>query len=158
VTLAQQEWEAADAQCKSGGGGGSQGSEFITTAKVMNATATAHDMTWNLDTELASGTGSTGGAQLIVAVIEAASPNGTPVYYFSNPRLKGGTKTVSISGGIMVRINGQEQVLGSTWSRVDNSAAPGATTVLSTAQMLIEYPSFMSSDTLSLSIESITAQ
>jgi hypothetical protein len=154
IDLASQQWGAAEAQCKAGGGG--VGSGFITVGKAMNATATAHDVTWNLDSELASGSGSTGGATLTVAVRETASANGTPVYYFSNPRLKGGSSSVSVEG-LMVRINGQEQTLGSTWSRVSATANAGQSVPLSAAQMIIEYPAFTSSDTLSLSIDSITA-
>ena len=158
ITLASQQWAAAEATCKAGtAGSGGTTIDIKTTNKIMNAAATAKDITFLLDSELNVAGLNSGGAKLIVAVIEAPSANGTPVYYFSNPRLVGGTKSVSLTG-LMVRINGQEQVLGSTWSRVSATAVPGATVVLSTAQMIVEYPAYATSDTLALSIDSVSAQ
>lgn len=153
ITLASQQWAAAETSCKGTGG---ISPSIITKSKLMSivANAAAKDITWNLDTELASGTGTTGGASLIIAVQQIPSPNGSPVYYFSNPRLKGGTKPVSLTG-LMMRINGQEQTLGSTWSRSTGTAATGATFVLSMSQMILEYDAAAASDTLSVSINSI---
>lgn len=128
----------------------------MTSEKVMQANATAKDITWNLDTEL-NQPGNTGGATLTISVREAPSANGTPVYFFSNPRLKGGSRSVNVKG-LMIRINGQEQVLGSTWSRVDSTAAAGATVTMSTAQVLLEYTQYSVSDTLSVIIDSVSAQ
>lgn len=153
INLASQQWQAAEAQCKAGASGASGPT---TLAKAMNATATAKDISWNLDTETDSRPSSTGGATLLISVREAASANGTPVYYFSNPRLKAGSKAVTIAG-LMVRINGQEQVLGSTWSRISQTVNPGATVMLSTATMIVEYPSFTSGDMLSIAITSLSA-
>lgn len=154
ITLAGQQWAAAEATCK--GGGVSTGSGWMTTEKVMGATATAKDMVWNLDSEVNQALNS-GGATLTIAVREQASPNGTPVYYFTNPRLKAGTKSVSLEG-VMININGQKQILGTTWSRVSVTAAAGATVTLSTAQMFVEYPAYSASDTLSVTIDSLSAQ
>lgn len=152
ITLASQQWAAAEASCKAGSGQGLT----ITTAKLMSVTANAaaKDISWNLDTELLSGGGSTGGATLIIAVQQMPSPNASPVYYFSNPRLKGGTTAISLSG-LMIRINDQEQSLGSTWSRVSATASAGATLVLSASQMILEYDAAAPSDTLSVSINSL---
>jgi hypothetical protein len=157
IALASQQWAAAEASCKAGGGG-SGDSGAITKSKLMSIApnAVAKDITWNLDTELASGAGMSGGASLIIAVRQIPSANGSPVYYFSNPRLKGESNSVSISG-LKVRINDQEQTLGSTWSRTSGSAAAGATVVLSASQMILEYDAASANDTLSISIDSVTS-
>jgi hypothetical protein len=158
IAVAGQQWQNAEASCNGGpaGAGGPTAGTILTKEKVMQANATAKDLVWNLDSELSQPV-STGGASLTVAVREAPSANGTPVYFFSNPRLKAGSKSVSLKG-LMIRINGQEQALGSTWSRVDGTAAPGATTPLSTAQVILEDNGYSVSDTLSLKIDSVTAQ
>lgn len=157
ITLASQAWAAADAMCKTGGG--PVAPAIITARKPMNASTASKDISFNLDTDIASGSpGSVGGATLTIAVTLAVSPNGSSVYYFSNPRLKGGSRAVSLTG-LMVRLNGQEQTLGSTWSRVNGIAAAGATTVLSGATMIIQYDNAVpASDTLSLTIDALSAQ
>jgi hypothetical protein len=156
VATAGQQWENASASCKGGGGSTSGGTQVRSVEKVMGATTTAKDISWNLDSEI-NQAGSTSGATLTIAVRQIPSPNGTPVYYFSNPRLKAGTRSVRLKG-LMININGQEQVLGSTWSRADSTAAAGATVTMSTAQVMLEYPAFSASDTLSVTIDSLTTQ
>ena len=155
ITLAAQEWAAAMAGTA---GGATTTPVIVTSAKTMAATAVDKDIVFNFATDLSSMSGSALGAgSLTIAVHTALSPNGSPVYYFSNPRLKGGTNSVSLRG-LMVRINGQEQTLGSTWSRVSATSAPGVSTVLSTATLIIEYDASTAADTLSMSIDSLSAQ
>lgn len=159
ITVASQEWAAAESTCS--GGSTAADNSAITTSKTMNATTAVKSLTWNLDSELAGKSVSTGGATLTVSYIMGTSADGSHLYYFSDPKLQAGSKAVEITG-MMVRINGQEQTLGSTWSRLDMSATagqliePAPPTSNNKMIMEIEYDAQSAADTLSIDISSLT--
>ena len=150
INTASATWNQAVAACKAGtGGGGSEDSGVVTMPKVMDATATNKDITWNLDTEVASGGGGTGGATFTVAVRKVTAA-GYTTYFFNTPRLKAGSKPLHIED-IMIKINGQTQTLGTTWIMANADVAANATVTLATSQLFLEYVD-SASDTLAISI------
>lgn len=149
VDVAKQTWDTAVADCKSGVDGLDSGSG-ATVPKPMEATTANKTITWNLDTELASGAGAYGGAKFSIQVRMATNASGVTTYYLTNPTVTTGTSALQI-GQLTVSINGQAQPLATTFSRLDAEVpANTSNSRLSASTMIIESP-VKPTDTLKIS-------
>lgn len=134
------------------------GLQAVTTAKVIAATTTNKTISWNLNNELAVGSGNYGGATISIRIrTQTDATTGLKTYYLTSPTLTTGTSPITLTG-IMVRINNTTITLATTFSRVTTQAPPATTNrVLSTATMLFEY-NVQATDTLALQFSDLQAK
>jgi len=136
----------------------SAGLRAVTAAKAIAATTTNKTISWNLDNELAVGSGNYGGATISIRIrTQTDATTGLKTYYLTSPTLTTVTSPITLTG-IMVKINNTTMTLATTFSRVTTQApAATANSVLSTATMLFEY-NVQTTDTLALEFTDLQAK
>lgn len=151
IASASDAWNSAVSACKD-----DAGLSAMTTPKLIGATGTYKTLTWDLDTDLTSGAENLGGAKFSIRV-RTLTDSGVVMYYLTSPTIATGTRAVHVAD-IKVRINGIEQSLGTTFTRIDEEVPAGQTgQVLSTATMVIEH-TVNDADVLAISFGALEAR
>jgi len=139
-------WNSAQAACSDPK---IASSALVTVDKPIHGTATVQTITFNLDTDLVGSAMNYGGAKFSVGIQEITNVSGDTLYYFTNPTLKAGTAAIHV-GKMMVRLNGVNQPLMTTWTQLNFNVLPTATQNMCTTTATNPF-AFAASDTVGIS-------
>ena len=152
IASAKANWDAAAASCSAASQPAD--SATVTIAKPVSGTAAVKTITWKLDSELANGSGSYGGATFTVGIQEVTNVSGDTLYYFTSPTLKTGTVALT-AGNLTVQLNGVDQNLMTTFSQLNFSVPVNSTQNMCTTTGTDPF-TFAASDTVSIKFGILT--
>ena len=150
IASAKAIWDSAEASCNSG----APSTAIVTIDKPINGSATVKTISFSLNSEIVGSTTNFGGATFSVGVQQVTNISGDTLYYFTNPTLKTGTLPINV-GKMIVRLNGVNQPLMTTWTQLNFSVAAGATQNMCTTTATDPF-AFAASDTIGVSFQELS--
>ena len=143
-------WNSAQAAC-GGTGGGPKGlsNASVTVDKPIHGSAAVQTIMFNLDTDIVGSNMNYGGAKFSVGIQEVTNVSGDTLYYFTNPTLIAGSKPIHV-GKMIVRLNGVNQPLMTTWTQLNFNVLPTVSQNMCTTTATNPF-AFAASDTVGIS-------